>query len=74
MEREKKLPCDTDRLLTVNEVAEMLGIKRSTVYTWAYERRLPTVKLRGTALRFRLSAIEKIIKQDERPALRSLNE
>lgn len=59
-----------DRLLTPDEVAQMLGVKPTTVYKWAYERRLPAVKLRGRALRFRLSAIEKIIRDDERPALR----
>ena len=48
----------------------MLGIAVSTVYAWSYERRIPSVKLRGHALRFRLSAIEKIIREDERPALR----
>lgn len=63
-----------DRLLSVDEVGEMLGIKPTTVYKWAYERRLPCVKLRGHALRFRLSEILKIMKQDERPALRRLDE
>ena len=32
-----------DRLLDVNEVAALLGVKRSTVYQWSYERRLPVV-------------------------------
>jgi excisionase family DNA binding protein len=59
-----------DQLLTPKEVATMLGLKLSTIYRWAYERRLPVVKLRGRALRFRLSAIEKMIHEDERPALR----
>jgi excisionase family DNA binding protein len=63
-----------ERLLTVAQVAEMLAVKPSTVYTWAYERRLPVVKLRGRALRFRLRAIEKIMREDERPALRPLTE
>jgi len=60
-----------DRLLTVNEVAQILGVKRSTVYQWAYQRRLLTVKLRGRALRFRLSALERIIREDERPRTRN---
>ena len=62
----------SDRLLNVTEVAEMLAVKRSTIYAWAYERRIPTVKLRGRALRFRLSEIERIIREDTRPAMRSL--
>ncbi len=64
----------SDRLLRPEEVAAMLGIAVSTVYAWAYERRLPVVKLRGRALRFRLSVIERIIKEDERPALRAIAE
>jgi len=35
----------------------MLGLKRSTLYQWAYERRIADVKI-GGALRFRLSARE----------------
>jgi len=60
-----------DRLLDVHEAAEMLGLKPSTLYQWAYERRIPVVKLFGRALRFRLSTIQKLIVDSERPAIRS---
>lgn len=60
----------TDRLLNVNEAAAMLGLKRSTLYQWAYERRIAHVKI-GGALRFRLSAIEKLIAKSEVPALKA---
>jgi excisionase family DNA binding protein len=63
-----------DRLLTVREAAEMLGVAPSTIYQWSYERRIPSVKLMGRALRFRLSAIEKIIRAGDRPALRDRHE
>ena len=63
-----------DRLLNVNEAASMLGLKTSTLYQWAYERRIPVVKLFGRALRFRLSTIEKLIADSERPAVRSLDD
>lgn len=59
-----------DRLLNVNEAAAMLGLKRSTLYQWAYERRIAHVKI-GGALRFRLSAIEKLIAKSEVPALKA---
>ena len=55
----------------MRETAAKLGISPKTVYQWAYERRIPAVKLFGKALRFRLSAIEKLIADSERPALRS---
>jgi excisionase family DNA binding protein len=62
---------NSDRLLDVNEAAEMMGLSPKTLYQWAYERRLPVVKL-GSALRFRLSAIQDLIRTSERPAIRSL--
>jgi excisionase family DNA binding protein len=61
----------TDRLLDVKEAAAMLAVKQSTVYTWAYQRRVPVVKLLGRSLRFRLSDIEKLITAGERPARRA---
>ena len=67
-------PSDADRLLDVREAAAMLGLKPSTLYQWAYERRLPIVKLFGRALRFRLSTIQKLIADSERPAMRRLDD
>lgn len=65
---------DDERLLDVREAASMLGVKPSTIYQWAYERRIPVVKLFGRALRFRLSIIRKLIADSERPAMRSLDD
>ncbi len=62
-----------DRLLTARQAAETLGLQPSTLYAWAYERRIPTVKLMGRALRFRESEIEKLVKRSERPALKPLD-
>jgi excisionase family DNA binding protein len=62
-----------DRLLDVHEAAVILGLKATTLYQWAYERRIPIVKLSGSRgpLRFRLTTLLKIIEESERPALRS---
>jgi excisionase family DNA binding protein len=59
-----------DRLLTVKEAARLLSVAPTTLYQWAYERRIPSVKLMGSALRFRASEIERIIRAGERPARR----
>ncbi len=59
-----------DRLLNVTEAAAMLGLKPSTLYQWAYERRIAHVKI-GGALRFRLSALEKLIAKSEVPPLKA---
>jgi excisionase family DNA binding protein len=61
---------EPDRLLDVHEAAAMLGLKPATLYRWAYERRLPRVKLLGGALRFRLSTLLKLIAESEEPARR----
>ena len=58
-----------DKLLTVEQAAERLALKPSTLYAWSYERRIPTIKL-GRSLRFKESDIQKLIKRSERPALR----
>jgi excisionase family DNA binding protein len=61
-----------DRLLNVKEAAAMLSMKPSTLYQWAHERRIPTVKLYRRALRFRLSVIQSLIAKGDRPALRPI--
>jgi excisionase family DNA binding protein len=59
-------------LLDVHEAAALLAVKPATLYQWAYQRRLPVVKLFGTrgALRFRRTDIEALVAQSLRPALR----
>jgi len=59
----------TDRLLDVRQAAALLAVKPSTLYQWAYERRIPVVKLLGWSLRFRLSDLERLIVEGVRPAL-----
>jgi excisionase family DNA binding protein len=58
-----------DRLLDAREAAARLGLKPSTLYQWAYKRRIPVVKLFGPrgALRFRLSDVEQLIQDSLRP-------
>jgi len=60
-----------DRLLRVEEAAAMLGITPATLYQWAYERRIPTVKPNGPRgpVRWRLSTLLRLIDEWERPAL-----
>src|SRR5437899_143115 len=62
-----------DRLLDVREAAAMLAVKPATLYQWAYQRRIPVVKLFGArgALRFRLSDIQRLVAESVRPPLRS---
>ena len=61
-----------DRLLDVHEAAAFLAVKPATLYQWAYQRRIPVVKLFGPrgALRFRESDLRALIAGSVRPALR----
>jgi excisionase family DNA binding protein len=65
-----------DRLLNVEEAADLLKLKPATLYQWAYERRIPIVKPSGPRgpLRFRLSTLMKLIDTWEQPASRPLPE
>lgn len=45
-----------EKLLSVDDVAELLGLSRFTIYTWAEKRRLPALKV-GSRLMFRPSDI-----------------
>jgi len=62
----------SDRLLKVAEAAAILGVKPSTLYDWAYQRRIPSVKLFDKALRFKQSDLEKLINGSVRPALKDV--
>jgi len=55
-----------DRILTVDEAAEKLGISAYTVRQWAREKRLPTIRL-GRYWRFRESSLQAwLAAQEER--------
>jgi len=45
-----------ERLLTIDQVVELLQIKKSTIYSWTFTRKIPFVKING-ALRFKEKAI-----------------
>ena len=46
------------RLITIQELSELLKVKTKTIYQWAELRQIPFLKLNG-ALRFDLDDIEK---------------
>ena len=52
MSDDKKQP----KLLEAHDVAEMLNVKLSTVYTWVLEGYLPAIKL-GKLVRFKLDEV-----------------
>jgi len=46
-----------ESLLTIDEVARSLGVKKTTLYTWVYRHQIPSQKV-GRLLRFRQSDLE----------------
>ena len=47
-----------ERYLTVDDVANMIGVSPKTVYGWVYAQRIPHVKFSRSVLRFRRSDID----------------
>jgi excisionase family DNA binding protein len=53
-------------LLSAEDVAELMGIKETTVWRWCREGRLPCLKI-GKHWRVRRQALENFLEQSERP-------
>lgn len=49
-----------DRLLTVRQAADLLGVQPRTLYKWAWQRRLAVVKI-GRLTRVRANDVQKMI-------------
>lgn len=57
-----------DRLLTVDEAAEILQVSADLVRRWAQRDQIPSVRLGHRTLRFRRSSLDAWIADRERPA------
>jgi len=61
-----------DKLLNCTQAAEFLCLKPATIRKLVFQRRIPFVKVGGTAVRLRESELAKLVKAGEVPALRPL--
>ena len=52
-------PTEEKPLLTLDEVGEILGISRSSVYRMIHAAQLPTVAIGGNSLRIRTADLRK---------------
>ena len=61
---------DLERLMSINEVAEILGIPAATLYGWRYRGEGPRGYRVGRFVRYRRSAVESWLEKqlDERIA------
>ncbi len=50
-----------DKLLNVNQLADILGLKKITIYEWVRSNKIPFVKL-GKRVLFQPSDVEEFIK------------
>ena len=54
------------KLLNINELAEYLGIKISTVYSWVNQRKIPYIKV-GRLVKFDRVDIDKWLAEQKVP-------
>ena len=59
---------DPDRLLSVEEAADLLQISAYMVRQWAREAKIPAARIGGRYWRFRRSALLEWVEDQERPA------
>jgi excisionase family DNA binding protein len=59
-----------DKLLTVEELADILSVKESTIYQWTHQGFIPHTKL-GRLVRFRESDVIKWLAKRSRPGRRT---
>ena len=53
-----------ERLLTLQDICELLNLKKSYIYSMSSQKKIPHYKIQGH-LRFRLSAVENWLKSQE---------
>jgi len=54
-----------ERLLTIREASEQLGLRESTLRKWVLQRRITYCKL-GRSVRFPVGVVEKLIRESYR--------
>jgi len=54
-----------EKLLTIEQLCEILQVKKNTIYSWTFMRKIPFVKING-ALRFKEKAITSWIEGQEK--------
>ena len=62
-----------EKLLNVDEVAEILGVAKATIYCWTCQNKIPHIKLTKRLLKFRENEIiewisQKSVRADVSPA------
>jgi excisionase family DNA binding protein len=59
------IPLGEKRLISVEEAARYLGVQKSTIYSWAWRRKIPSVKM-GRRLLFDREDLDRMIEAGKR--------
>ncbi len=54
-----------DRLLTCEELADVLKLRPGTIRKLTYQRRIPAVRIGKRSIRYRLREVERVLVQDQ---------
>ncbi len=61
------IPLGEKRLISVEDAARYLGVKKSTIYSWAWRRKISSVKM-GRRLLFDQEDLDRMIEVGKREA------
>ena len=53
-----------ERWLSVDEIAEHLGVKRDTIYKWVARKKMPAHKV-GRLLKFQVEEVDRWVREGE---------
>jgi len=59
---------DGERLLTVFQAAELLGLQPSTLRAWTFQKRIPIVRVGRRSIRIPLSVVRRIVDDGRVPS------
>ncbi len=59
------IPLGEKRLISVEDAARYLGVKKSTIYSWAWRRKIASVKM-GRRLLFDREDLDRMIEAGKR--------
>ncbi len=54
------IPFNSEQLLTVNEVADFLGLNPQTIYRWIWSGKIPSIKI-GRAVRIKFDDLQQTL-------------
>jgi excisionase family DNA binding protein len=57
-----------EKLLTVRELAKLLGVAEGSVYHWLSQERLPCIRFSQRCVRFRESDVQALLQTLHKPA------